>query len=92
MATAYPQIQTETGNAELIRSSGYELIETRRLPTAAWWQNYYDPLRDRIGRLKGSAGPEMLAVIADTENEMAFFDAHADEYGYSFYVMRAADE
>ncbi len=92
MASVYPSIKTEAGNAELIHASGYELIETCRLPTAAWWQNYYDPLRARIARLKITASPQMQAVIADTEAEMAFFREHADEYGYSFYVMRAAGE
>lgn len=89
MASAYPPIKNEAGNAELIRSCGYELIETCRLPTAAWWQNYYAPLQVRIEQLKSSAGPQMQAVIADTETEMAFFRTHAGEYGYSFYVMRA---
>ncbi len=89
MANAYPPIKTEAGNAELIDSCGYELIETCRLPTAAWWKNYYDPLRAKIERIKNSAGPEMQTVIADTEAEMAFFREHANEYGYSFYVMRA---
>ena len=77
------------GNIKLINSSGYELLSTHRLPTKAWWDNYYNPLRENIKLHKNSSDPIMQAVIEETKEEMSFFKEHADNYGYTFYLMRA---
>ncbi len=89
IANVYPLIKTESGNADLIRASGFELLEMRRLPASAWWQNYYDPLREKINRVRASADAAMHAVIDETEAEMAFFEAHQHEVGYTCFIMRA---
>lgn len=89
MKNAYPDIKTETENIELINANGYELLATHRLPTQAWWENYYDPLRENIQLHKNSNDPVMRAVIEETEEEMNFFKEHSDDYGYTFYLIRA---
>ncbi len=89
MSEVYPAIKNDSENAELIRAAGFELLEARPLPAAAWQQNYYGPLRDKIERIKASADATMRAVIDDTETEMAFIGAHSSEVGYTCYIMRA---
>ena len=89
MQNAYPDIKTESENSEIIRSSGFEILGIYRLPSKAWWINYYEPLREKILSLKDSKDSTMQAVISETEAEMEFFKEYDDFYGYSFYVMRA---
>ncbi|MGP8320211.1 MAG: class I SAM-dependent methyltransferase [Methanosarcinaceae archaeon] len=89
MQNTYPDIKTESENSEIIRSSGFEILGIHRLPSKAWWINYYEPLRKKIMSLKDSKNSTMQAVISETETEMKFFKEYDDFYGYSFYVMRA---
>lgn len=89
MKNAYPGIKTESKNADLISSSGFEVLALHRLPSKAWWDNYYDPLRENITALKDTSDDVMQAVINETEKEMKFFKEHHEDYGYTFYIMQA---
>lgn len=89
MQNAYPAIRTEPENSEIIRSSGFEVLGIHRLPSKAWWNNYYEPLRKNIISLKNSKDSVMQSVISETEEEMKFFEEYEKFYGYSFYIMRA---
>lgn len=84
---AYPSMGDEAENVRRAERAGFELLEARRLPYAAWWGNFYDPLRARMKTLEGSALHE--AVLRETEEEIALFERYGDHYGYTFYVMRA---
>ena len=86
---AYPQIASESENAKLARSSGFEVLGVHRLPTQAWWIYYYNPLKDRMDALRPTADPVMQAVISETESEIEFFEKYSDSYGYSFYLLQA---
>ena len=89
MQNAYPAIKTEPENSEIVCSSGFEILGIHRLPSKAWWNNYYEPLRKNIISLKDSKDSIMQSVISETENEMKFFEEYENFYGYSFYVMKA---
>ncbi len=89
MKHAYPGIKTEPSNVDLINSSGFEVLATHRLPSEAWWDNYYDPLHDNMLALKDSDDNLMLSVIYETEEEMQFFREYHEDYGYTFYIMKA---
>jgi serine/threonine-protein kinase HipA len=73
----------------LIRSSGFRLLAQHRLPSNAWWDNYYNPLRERIAEFKRTGNHVMQTVINETEEEMKVFKAHHQDYGYTYYIMRA---
>lgn len=88
MKNAYPDIKTESKNVDLINSSGFEVLAVHRLPTKAWWDNYYNPLRENIMALKDTGDELMQAVIHETEEEMKFFNEHHEDYGYTVYIMR----
>ena len=87
--SAYSTIGTESENSDRANSSGFEILGIHRLPSKAWWDNYYGPLREKINIFKRSEDRIMQSVIADTEEEMKLFEEHDKYYGYSFYIMKA---
>lgn len=89
MQNLYPGIKTEPENADIINSSGFELLGKHRLPPKAWWDNYYNPLRKNMELFQNSNDRTIQAVISDTEEEMNFFKKYENVYGYSFYIMKA---
>jgi hypothetical protein len=89
MQNAYPDIKTEPENSDIINSSGFEVLGIHRLPSKAWWDNYYEPLRNNIESFKNSNDSIMQSVISETEGEMKFFKEYEKIYGYSFYIMKA---
>lgn len=84
----YPAMAGEHENSAIATSLGYEVVATSRLPSGAWWRNYFGPLQQRIRDIEAGADPAMQAVIRETEAEMALFERHAECYGYTFYVLR----
>jgi len=89
MQNTYPAINTEPENSDIINSSGFEVLGTYRLPSKAWWDNYYGPLRNNIEYFRNSDDDTMQSVIYETEEEMNFFEEYDEFYGYSFYIMKA---
>ena len=86
---ACPAIAGEEENKRKAEAAGFRVLGTHRLPTQAWWDNYYLPLRRRIAILAPAADPVLAGVIAETEAEMALFERHHDAYGYTFYLLEA---
>ena len=89
MQNVYPAINAEAENIDLIGASGFEVLGVHRLPTRAWWENYYDPLSKKIKQLKDLADPTMQLVISETEQEMRYFAEFHEEYGYTCFIMQA---
>ena len=89
MQNGYPTIGTESENSDLVNSSGFEILGIHRLPSKAWWDNYYGPLRENMNSFKHSEDSIMQSVIKETEEEMKLFEEHEKHYGYSFYIMKA---
>lgn len=91
---AYPAISTEAENNERAHRAGYRVLANHRLSSAAWWDNYYGPLRRRTEQVAAAheLGPAMRAAIQETIEEMALFERYSDDYGYTFYVLGAKTE
>ena len=89
MQNVYPAINSEAENIKIIGASGFEVLGVHRLPTSAWWDNYYDPLGEKIERLKDHADPTMQLVISETEEEMRYFTEFHEQYGYTCFIMQA---
>ncbi len=87
---AYPAIAGESENSRRANTAGFEVLGIHRLPTQAWWTNYYEPLKERMNILRPSADPVMQNVIDETETEIELFKNCKDNYGYSFYLLKAA--
>jgi len=78
---------SEAQNIGRARRAGYRVLETRRLPSEAWWKNYYGPLRERMKEIEPTPANE--AVLRETEEEMAQLERWSEVYGYTFYVLQA---
>ncbi|MCB1508232.1 MAG: class I SAM-dependent methyltransferase [Hyphomicrobiaceae bacterium] len=88
-SAAYPQMADEETNLAHAERNGFRRIFTERLPDAAWWQNYYGPLAERLDAHQKSSSPMMQTAIAETRGEIDLFRAHSAHYGYTFYVLEA---
>ncbi|WP_310485790.1 class I SAM-dependent methyltransferase [Chamaesiphon sp. VAR_48_metabat_403] len=84
---AYPMMGTEAENIDRANRSGFRVLSTHRLPSQAWWVNYYEPLRERMQQIEIT--PITRSVIHETEAEMRMFERFSDSYGYTFYVLQA---
>jgi SAM-dependent methyltransferase len=88
-AGEYPAMTTTAGVERDIRAAGYNLVATHEAPGSDW-QDYYQPLRQRLQNLRPEAN-EALAVVLDTmAQEIAIFDAQGDSYTSTFFIVRPA--
>jgi len=87
-----PDMPSESGTEELIRSAGYSVIGSFRLPDADWWTHYYTPLTDRIELLKEKYADNQDAqfIIQGLEMEMEIRRKYSKEYGYSFFILKSS--
>ena len=86
---AYPAVGDESGNTARAKAAGFDVVSTRRLPAQAWWDNYYNPVLERIAAMS-NPDATMQAVIAEMQTEIDLFRHYGQHYGYTFYVLTAA--
>ncbi|WP_310414831.1 class I SAM-dependent methyltransferase [Chamaesiphon sp. OTE_8_metabat_110] len=92
---AYPMMGTEAENIDRANRCGFSVLATHRLPSQAWWVNYYEPLRERMQQIeitpitRWRSLSARQSVIQETEAEMRMFERFSDSYGYTFYVLQA---
>ncbi len=86
----YPGINTVEDNLKSVTSAGFELIGHFILPESSWFDNYYNPLFERIIALqnKYQDEPEFQSCAAETIQEIEMFQKYSKWYGYVFYIMR----
>jgi ubiquinone/menaquinone biosynthesis C-methylase UbiE len=89
----YPALKTIEQNLKSIRSIGYKVIDHFSLPTENWWDNYYNPLIQKIDALQKQSdlSEEMQKVINESDQEMDLFRKYSDWYGYEFYIVQVVD-
>ena len=83
---AYPGMGTEAENIAQAHKSGFRVSSTHRLPSEAWWVNYYEPLRKRMQQIESTS--IIQSVIGETEEEIQMFEKFSDFYGYTFYILQ----
>lgn len=88
-SAAYPEMADEPTNTEYAKRHGFKLLFTERLPSSAWWTNYYDPLLDQLDTHAASPTQAMQDAIAETREEIALFRNYSDYFGYTFYILKA---
>ena len=93
-AHQYPAMVHEEEAQQMIRDAGYTILDTFRLPDAAWWDHFYTPLSRRVELLKEQYPDdrEKQALLASIDEEIEIFRTHSREYGYSFFVARNGDD
>ena len=88
---AYPAMATVDVNSAVACDAGYDVVDAKVLPSAAWRENYYGPLRKRMTALKAEArtNQALAQVIADTEQEMDVLGKAYESFAYVFYILRS---
>ncbi len=89
-AAAYPALTDIETNLASIRACGYEVVGHFPQPESAWWELYYHPLEERLGRLRKqhAADEEKLALIEGIQKEIDLYRQYAAFYGNVFFVVR----
>ena len=87
---AYPDMATEDTIRSRFHSAGYRGIESFRMSRDAH-DAYYIPLEARMAGLAGSANTDVLQVLEDLRVEIDVLRQHADDAGYTFFVIRRED-
>jgi SAM-dependent methyltransferase len=81
----YPDMNTESGNLEIARSAGFEILGHFVLPASDWWSEYFSPLQRRINLLRPEEG--MAEVLDEAEREIDIYSLFGGCFGYVFYVL-----
>jgi SAM-dependent methyltransferase len=87
---AYPAMTDEAGNRDRVRQRGFELLGDFVLPAAAWWDDYYQPMSERVAALEQryAGEPQALAELAHERAEIDLYRQFGEWYGYTFLVAR----
>ena len=87
----YPTMGRVPDVLAAIERCGFSLDGHFTLPDAAWWDDYYTPMQQRIAELRGkhAADIEALAVLDQLGHEPELHRLHSDCYAYEFFVARA---
>ena len=86
----YPEIDTVAAKLDVIQRVGYTSIGHFILPAAAWTEQYYTPMAQRIAEktAEWNGIPEAEAVLKEARHEIATFRRYSDYFSYAFFVMR----
>ena len=86
----YPTMGTATDVEAAIRLAGFEFLGRFTLPDAAWWDDFYSPMEQRIMELRRKYGndAEALAALDQLAQEPEMHRRYSDYYAYEFFVGR----
>ena len=87
---AYDAMGDIDQNIQKITSAGYRVFSHFTLPREDWWDEYYNPLLERIEilRLDSENGSAVAAVMEATEKEIDVHRQWGHAYGYVFYLCQ----
>lgn len=88
-AEAYPQMGDEPTNLAHACAHGFEPLLVERLPSKAWWDNFYTPLLRRVEALKDHHSERLQQVLEETKKEAEIFSESSEHLGYSYYILKA---
>lgn len=88
----YPAMRNIEYNKELIKQSGYRLIQNFTIEENAWWNNYYSPLEAKLPALRAKYinNEQALSFINVTATEIEIRRKFGSAYGYEFFVAQLA--
>jgi len=87
----YPKIADIADNTQRCRNAGYQVLETKILPSVGWLENFYLPLEKRIVELRESWHiDEESALLDATLREIDIYRKYGEWYGYVFYILKKA--
>lgn len=88
----YPGMGTVRDALEAIAAAGFTTVDHFPLPKAAWWDDFYTPMLERIAELRSvyATDDEALAILEKLAQEPTMHREHSAHYGYELFVARAA--
>jgi ubiquinone/menaquinone biosynthesis C-methylase UbiE len=86
----YPGMRTIEENIQRLEGQGYKLVEHFHLPDSSWWDNYYNPLAERVSmmREKYIDNDDALNALDEELAEIDLFRKYSRYYGYEFYIAQ----
>ena len=86
----YPAITDESGVRNAVSAAGFETIGSFPLPAAAWWNEYYEPMEQRVTEFRAQYEGDTLAteIANEAEKEIENFRRFSEFYTYGFFVVR----
>ncbi len=87
----YPDIGDIPACRALIERCGYEPVGDFVLPEAAWMDDYYEPMEERLARISGdfpADDPVAVEVLGEAQREIDYYRKYSSYYGYVFCVAR----
>lgn len=86
----YPELKTVEQNIMNIQTAGYQVIDHFPLPLNAWWENYYNPLMEKIKYVQNQPekDKDLQTIIDETIEEIKLFRSYSDWYGYEFFITQ----
>ena len=86
----YDPAMTVPDVSRSLKAAGWQVVG-ERLIIGEPWKAYYDPMRERLAMLRASEPDEaLLDAIIEDEEEIAQWEAAADEIAYGLFVVRPA--
>jgi SAM-dependent methyltransferase len=85
----YPTMRDRSELLAEVRRRGWVVHGEFVLPRSDW-DEYYDPLRERVALVADDPKPETRADAAVVAGEIEIYDRFGDEYGYVFVVAGVA--
>lgn len=87
----YPAMQDIEGNLKIMQNSRYKIINYFVLPESAWWNQYYQPLEEKLQGLRKhyQDDAEALEVINMQQFEIDLYRKYSEYYSYVFYIGQA---
>ncbi len=86
----YPAMHDIDGNLKILRRAGYSLLGHFTIPESAWWDDYYNPIENKLVTLreKYKNDDQALQILKIEQQEIDCFREYADFYGYVFYIAQ----
>lgn len=86
----YPTMGRVEDVLSLLEASGWSLIDRFDLPDAAWWDDFYSPMEERIAELRAKYADDVEALVAldEVAKEPQMHRRSGHCYGYTFFIAR----
>lgn len=86
----YPRIKTIEENMKIIPTCGYKYIAHFPLPDEVWWEDYYNPLENKIQTLKDNYQNDshIITRLKEKQKEIDLYKKYSKWYGSAYFIMQ----
>jgi ubiquinone/menaquinone biosynthesis C-methylase UbiE len=88
--SVYPEMASISDKIKVIEKLGLLSTANFVIPAKSWWDNYYNPISQKLPSLKEKYknDSEAQRIIEEEITEQELFRKYSDYYGYVFYIMQ----